>query len=132
MAHAQDRSPSGYFSEDGLEYIVTNPRLQLPYINYLTNGRYCSFITHTGGGYSFWKQPPAYGINLWAPALDNGPGRFVYIKEGDEVWTPNWLPVMRTPYSWLCRIGLGYQRLDTEMRGLKVWLSYLVPLDADL
>ena len=132
MAHAQDRSRSGYFSEDGLEYIVTNPRLQLPYINYLTNGRYCSFITHTGGGYSFWKQPPAYGINMWAPALGNSPGRFVYIKEGDDVWTPNWLPVRRDADSWLCRIGMGYQRLEAEVRGLKTWLSYLVPLDADL
>jgi len=123
---------SGYFSEDGLEYIITNPRLQLPYINYLTNGRYCSFITHTGGGYSFWKQPPAYGINLWAPALNNDPGRFVYVKEGDDLWSPNWLPVRRDPDKWLCRVGMGYQRLEAEVDGLKVWLSYLVPLDADL
>jgi cellobiose phosphorylase len=130
LALVQDRSHSGYFSEDGLEYIVTNPRLDLPYINYLTNGRYCSFITHTGGGYSFWKQPPAYGINL--PALDNGPGRFVYIKEGDEIWTPNWMPVRRDLDSWTCRIGLGYQRLEAQMGGLKAWISYLVPLDADL
>jgi cellobiose phosphorylase len=123
---------SGYFSEDGLEYIVTNPRLHYPYINYLTNGRYCSFITHTGGGYSFWKQAPAYGINLWAPALDNGPGRFVYVKEGDDIWTPNWLPVRAELDSWLCRIGMGYQRIEAEKDGLSAWISYLVPLDEDL
>jgi cellobiose phosphorylase len=123
---------SGYFSEDGLEYIITNPRLKYPYINYLTNGTYCSFITHTGGGYSFWKQPPAYGINLWAPALDNGPGRFVYIKEGDEIWTPNWLPTRTDLTSWLCRVGLGYQRLEAQHNGLTAWLSFLVPLDADI
>lgn len=130
---ARDRdSRSGDFSEDGLEYLIYNPRLQLPYINYLTNGRYCSFITHTGGGYSFWKQPPAYGINLWAPALNNDPGRYVYVKEGEDLWTPNWLPVRRDLDSWMCRVGLGYQRLEVEVDGLKAWLSYLVPLDADL
>ena len=123
---------SGYFSEDGLEYVVTNPRLQLPFINYLTNGRYCSFITHTGGGYSFWKQAPAYGINLWAPALGNTPGRFVYIKDSGEVWTPNWAPIRADLDSWLCRVGLGYQRMEAVKDGLTAWLSFLVPLDADL
>ena len=123
---------SGHFGRDGLEYIVTNPRLVYPYINYLTNGRYCSFITHTGGGYSFWKQAPAYGINLWAPALGNEPGRYVYIKEEGEVWTPNWMPVRAELDSWQCRVGLGYQRLEAERRGLQAWLSFLVPLDADL
>jgi cellobiose phosphorylase len=132
VALVQDTGRSGHFSEDGLEYIITNPRLDLPYINYLTNGRYCSFITHTGGGYSFWKQPPAYGINLWAPALGNAPGRYVYIKDGDDIWTPNWLPVRRDADSWKCRVGLGYQRLEAEVGGLKAWMSYLVPLDADL
>lgn len=132
MARSKETKRSGDFSEDGLEYIITNPRLPLAYINYLTNGRYCSFITHTGGGYSFWKQPPAYGINLWAPALDNTPGRFVYIKEGDEVWTPNWLPVRKDLDSWKCRVGMGYQRLEAELGGLQAWISYLVPLDADL
>ena len=124
---------SGQFSEDGLEYLVTNPRLTYPYINYLTNGQYCSFITHTGGGYSFWKQPPAYGINLWAPALDNRTGRFVYIKDEDgTIWTPNWLPCRTELDSWLCRIGLGYQRLEARKGDITAWLSYLVPLDADL
>ncbi|MBN1288092.1 MAG: hypothetical protein JXA49_00450 [Actinobacteria bacterium] len=132
MSNNRDMPRSGHFSEDGLEYIITNPRLKLPYINYLTNGRYCSFITHTGGGYSFWKQPPAYGINMWAPALNNGPGRFVYIKDGDDIWTPNWLPTRAELGSWLCRVGLGYQRLEAEKNGVKAWLSYLVPLDADL
>jgi len=123
---------SGYFSEDGLEYIVTEPHLRYPYINYLTNGRYCSFITHTGGGYSFWKQAPAYGINLWAPALNNEPGRYVYIKDGDEIWTPNWMPIREELDSWRSRVGLGYQRLEAERSGLSAWLSFLVPLDADL
>lgn len=132
MARSKERRRSGDFSEDGLEYIITNPKLPLAYINYLTNGRYCSFITHTGGGYSFWKQPPAYGINLWAPALDNSPGRFVYVKEGEDIWTPNWMPVRRDLDDWRCRVGLGYQRLEAEMGGLQAWISYLVPLDADL
>ena len=132
MSRRRSHPKSGYFSEDGLEYIVTNPRLKYPYINYLTNCRYCSFITHTGGGYSFWKQAPAYGLNLWAPALGNEPGRFVYIKDGDDIWTPNWTPNRAELDSWLCRVGLGYQRLEAEKGGVGAWLSYLVPLDADL
>ncbi|MDD5748923.1 MAG: hypothetical protein PHP64_07770, partial [Actinomycetota bacterium] len=122
----------GHFSDDRLQFIVRNPRLKTPCINYLTNGRYCSFVTHTGGGYSFWKQAPAYGINLWAPALDNQPGRYVYIMDEGEIWTPNWMPVRAELDSWLCRVGLGYQRLEAERRGIGAWLSYLVPLDADI
>lgn len=132
MIPSKETQESGHFSEDGLEYVITNPRLRYPYINYLTNGRYCSFITHTGGGYSFWKQPPAYGITLWAPALNNDPGRFIYIKDGDVVWTPNWLPTRTDLDMWQCLVGLGYQRLEARKNGLTAWISYLVPLDADI
>ena len=45
----------GYFSKDGKEFILNDPRLSMPYIHYLSNGRYCAFLTHTGGGLSFWK-----------------------------------------------------------------------------
>ncbi|MBU4240005.1 MAG: hypothetical protein KKE43_00720 [Actinobacteria bacterium] len=130
--NSDQESRSGYFTEDGLQYIITDPRMALPYINYLTNGRYCAFITHTGGGYSFWKQPPAYGINLWAPALNNDPGRFIYIKDGEDIWTPNWLPTRSRLDSWRCIVGMGYQRLEAEKNGIAAFLSYLVPLDADL
>ncbi|MCK4475650.1 MAG: hypothetical protein KAU16_02890, partial [Methanophagales archaeon] len=45
----------GKFSADGKEYIITDPRTPKPWVNYLTNGRYCTFMSHTGGGYTFWK-----------------------------------------------------------------------------
>ncbi|MDD5447685.1 MAG: hypothetical protein PHO53_00730 [Actinomycetota bacterium] len=122
----------GYFTEEGLEYVITNPCLKSPYINYLTNGRYCAFVTHTGGGYSFWKQAPAYGINLWAPALDNRPGRYVYIDDGKDIWTPNWMPTRTSLDWWRSLVGLGYQRIEAEKNGIEAWLSFLVPIDADL
>ncbi|MHB0997821.1 MAG: hypothetical protein ACYC27_01130 [Armatimonadota bacterium] len=45
----------GYFSDDGKEYIITRPDTPRPWINYLSNEKYCALCSHTGGGYSFYE-----------------------------------------------------------------------------
>ena len=113
----------------------------MPYIHYLSNGRYCTFLTHTGGGLSFWKTPPAYSINLWNQTLGNLPGKYVYIKDGNDmggnatdgnaIWSINWRP-MKKKMKWQCRVGLGYQKIMGERNGLKGEITYFVPPQEDV
>ncbi len=45
----------GYFSNDGYEYKITNPRTPKPWSNIISNGNYSILVTQTGGGYSWGK-----------------------------------------------------------------------------
>jgi cellobiose phosphorylase len=123
----------GKFSEDGKEYIITDPRTPKPWVNYLTNGRYCTFMSHTGGGYTFWKNPFVNGITRWGPRLKNAAlGREVYISEKGDYWTINWEPVYRDYDSWECRVGLDYNMIKSERNNIEGSVLYFVPPDKDL
>ncbi len=36
----------GYFTDDGREYGITDPRTPRPWFNYMWNGRYTGLISH--------------------------------------------------------------------------------------
>mgnify|MGYP000884122169 CR=1 FL=1 len=47
-------NPYGYFSEDGREYVITNPLTPKPWGNVISNGDYGMLVSQTGSGYS-WR-----------------------------------------------------------------------------
>jgi len=121
------------FSADGKEYIITDPRTPKPWVNYLTNGRYCTFMSQTGGGYTFWKDPFVNGITRWGPRLKCAAlGREVYISEKGDYWTINWEPVHKDYDFWECRVGLGYNIIKSERNKIEGSVLYFVPPDKDL
>ena len=44
------------FDDDAREYVITTPRTPLPWINYLGSEAFFSLVSHTAGGYSFYKD----------------------------------------------------------------------------
>ncbi|MBI3323761.1 MAG: hypothetical protein HYZ92_00585 [Candidatus Omnitrophica bacterium] len=73
----------GVFSADGSEFVIQRPDTPRPWINYLTNERYCAIISHCAGGYSFYKDCRANRITRWSPEsykVDR-PGRYLYLRE---------------------------------------------------
>ncbi|MBY9012333.1 MAG: glycosyl transferase [Candidatus Lokiarchaeota archaeon] len=126
----------GYFDDENKEYVITRPDTPLPWINYLSNGKYCAMISNTGGGYSFYIDPRDQRIlryrynNL---PMDR-PGRYIYIRDNQssEYWTPTWQPVTKKLDNYECRHGLGYTRISSSYKGLDVEILYFVPLEDDL
>ncbi|MBY9003586.1 MAG: glycosyl transferase [Candidatus Lokiarchaeota archaeon] len=126
----------GYFDDDNKEYVITRPDTPLPWINYLSNGKYCAMVSNTGGGFSFYIDPRDQRIlryrynNL---PMDR-PGRYFYIRDNQtsEYWTPTWQPVPKNLDNYECRHGLGYTRISSSYKGLDVEILYFVPLDDDL
>ncbi len=112
----------GHFSADGREYIVTDPALPGPWSNYLTNGRYCAFLSPHGRGYAFWRDPFLHGITRWTPVDTAVPCREVYVRdeESGEYWSLNWEPDKPDYEAWQCRIGQGYNRLTALDEAFKV------------
>ncbi|MFX1388676.1 MAG: GH36-type glycosyl hydrolase domain-containing protein [Promethearchaeota archaeon] len=126
----------GYFDDEQREYVITRPDTPLPWINYLSNGKYCAMISNTGGGYSFYIDPKDLRIlryrynNL---PVDR-PGRYIYIKgnEDSEYWSPTWQPVIKKLDHYECRHGLGYTKVSSSFQGIHAEILYFVPVEDDV
>ncbi len=121
----------GYFTPEGNEYVITTPYTPRPWSNILTNGRYYSLCLHTGRGFSLYKNPLHCGITRWGCTLQESLMRYVYVKDGNDVWTLNWEPVQKPFKSWECRTGFGYTTITSERGGVKGSITYTVPVDRD-
>ncbi len=124
----------GYFDDKAREYVITRPDTPLPWINYLGNEGFFSLISHTGGGYSFYKDAKLRRITRFrynnVPA-DEG-GRLFYLCDGDTVWSPAFRPAMTPLDSYRCRHGLGYTVFEGKKNGLRASLTVTVPMHCDM
>lgn len=121
----------GFFDDVKKEYVIETPATPYPWINYLGTGGFFSLISNTGGGYSFYRDASLRRITRFRynnVPLDAG-GRLYYIKEGDSIWSPGYLPAMTPLDRYRCRHGLGYTILESEKSQLFARLTCFVPLD---
>lgn len=120
----------GHFDDEAREYVITTPRTPYPWINYLGSEEFFSLLSHTGGGYSFYRDAKMRRLTRYRynniPA-DEG-GRYFYVHDGGDVWTPGWLPVKAELDHYEARHGLGYSRITGERGGLQVETLFFVPL----
>ena len=110
----------GHFDDARKEYVITTPRTPLPWINYLGCEHFFSLISHTAGGYSFYRD--AKLLRLTRYRYNNTPadseGHRIYLKEGDTVWNPGWQPTQTELDSYRCRHGMGYSIFEGTKNGL--------------
>ena len=129
---SRDPAPThdyGYFDDEHREYVITRPDTPYPWINYLGSEAFFSLISNTAGGYSFYRDAKLRRITRYRynnVPLDDG-GRYLYICDGDRVWSPGWKPC-RTPLdTYECRHGMGYTRITGEKDGVRASVLYFVP-----
>lgn len=123
----------GYFDDENKEYVITTPKTPYPWINYLGTENFFSLLSNTAGGYCFYKDARFRRITRYRynnVPLDSG-GRYFYIHDHGDCWTPGWLPVKNELAKYECRHGLGYTRLYGERNGIGAEVLFLVPLHAD-
>ncbi|MGQ9660942.1 MAG: GH36-type glycosyl hydrolase domain-containing protein, partial [Kiritimatiellia bacterium] len=118
----------GFFTPDGQEYVITNPNLGKPWVNFLTNSIYGVYLTHTGGGFSMANQE--LRVNYYEPRFDR-PGKWVYVRDDDDgsFWSLTWGPVKRPLRLYRCRVGFGYTVFETACRGIRGTLRIFVPCE---
>ena len=129
----------GHFDDTSREYVIERPDTPLPWINYLGSEAYFALISHTAGGYSFYKDARLRRLIRYrynnAP-LDTG-GRFLYLRleaAGAEplTWSPTWSPMRRDLDFYQCRHGLGYTIIRSALAGIETSIRYFVPIGANL
>ena len=121
----------GFFDDVNREYVITTPETPYPWINYLGTQDYFSLISNTAGGYSFYKDAKLRRITRYRynnVPLDLGGGKYYYINDGGDVWSPGWAPVKRDLEHYECRHGMGYTKISGERRGINTSITYFVPI----
>ena len=125
----------GHFSQDGLEFIVTNPQTPTPWINYLTNEKYCAIISQCAGGYSFYRDCRTDRILRWAPDYKNldRPGRYIYARDtkNKKTWSLTYQPLRTELDFFQARHGLGYTTITSRYNGILSEITYFVPTNDD-
>ena len=120
----------GHFDDANREYVITTPKTPYPWINYLGSEQYFGIISNTAGGYSFYRDARMRRVTRYRYnniPVDNG-GRYFYINDGGDIWTPGWKPVRKNLDAYECRHGLGYTKITGERNGVSVSLLATVPL----
>lgn len=120
----------GFFDDANREYVITTPKTPYPWINYLGCEAFFSLVSNTSGGYSFYKDARLRRITRYrynSIPLD-GNGKYYYIKDGNEYWTPGWMPVKKDLDKYECRHGLGYTRITGAKNGVEVSNLMFVPI----
>jgi len=119
----------GHFDDEAREYVITTPHTPYPWINYLGSQEFFSLISHQAGGYSFYRDARMRRLTRYRynnVPTDTG-GRYLYVNDGGDVWTPSYLPVKAELDHFETRHGLGYTRITGERRGVRVETLYFVP-----
>nr|8HO9_A Chain A, Cellobiose phosphorylase [Acetivibrio thermocellus]8HO9_B Chain B, Cellobiose phosphorylase [Acetivibrio thermocellus] len=121
----------GFFDDANKEYVITVPRTPYPWINYLGTENFFSLISNTAGGYSFYRDARLRRITRYRynnVPIDMG-GRYFYIYDNGDFWSPGWSPVKRELESYESRHGLGYTKIAGKRNGIKAEVTFFVPLN---
>jgi len=128
------RMKYGFFDDLNREYVITTPLTPYPWINYLGSQDYFALISNTAGGYSFYKDARLRRITRYRynnVPLDLGGGKYYYINDDGDVWSPSWAPVKKDLDFYECRHGMGYTKITGEYGKVKVGITYFVPLNTN-
>lgn len=120
----------GHFDDAAKEYVIENPMTPYPWINYLGSEDFFSIISNTAGGYSFYRDAKLRRITRYRynnVPIDEG-GKYFYINDGADIWSPGWKPVKTKLDYYRCRHGLGYSIITGEKNNLRAEILYFVPI----
>ena len=122
----------GYFDDVKKEYVITTPTTQYPWINYLGSQEFFSLISNTAGGYSFYKDAKLRRITRFRynnVPLDLGGGRYYYLYDEGDFWSPGWAPAKKELQSYECRHGMGYTIIKGKRNDVSTEVTFFVPLN---
>jgi len=120
----------GHFDDDRREYVIDTPTTPYPWINYLGSESFFGLISNTAGGYCFYRDARFRRLTRYRynnVPVDEG-GRYFYIKDGSDTWTPSFRPMKKALDRYECRHGMGYTKIASSRGGVGVESLFFVPL----
>lgn len=121
----------GHFDDEAREYVIETPHTPYPWINYLGSQEFFGLVSHTGGGYSFYRDAKMRRLTRYRynnTPVDDG-GRIFSINDGGDVWSPLYRPYKKDLDAFETRHGMGYTRITGARGGLRASVLLFVPVD---
>src|SRR5512145_1538611 len=124
----------GYFDDSQREYVITNPKTPVKWINYIGTIAFGGFVDHTGGILLCKGDPAINRITKYIPQLPasdfRGTTLYVRIKQpqGYRVFSPFFTPTLDPYERYECHVGLGYTRIISEFYQIRTEATIFVPL----
>jgi cellobiose phosphorylase len=124
----------GTFDDARREYVITDPRTPVKWINYIGTLAFGGFVDHTGGA-ALCRGDPALNRITWyvpqRPVSDfQATTLYLRIVEGDgyRVFSPFYIPTLDPYDRYECHVGLGYSRIISETYGVRTEVTIFVPI----
>jgi cellobiose phosphorylase len=123
----------GTFDDENREYVITNPRTPVKWINYVGTLAFGGIVDQTGGALICKGDPALNRItryNVLAPSSDFK-GQSLYLRypegEGYRVFSPTFVPTLDPFDAYECHVGLGYTRIVSQVYSMKTEMTIFVP-----
>ena len=126
----------GSFDDARREYIITNPKTPVKWINYIGTLAFGGFVDHTGGALICKGDPALNRITKYIPQLPAGEfkGTTLYLRlhqpDGYHIYSPFFVPTLQPFDRYETAIGLGYTHILSESYGVRCEVTIFVPNDA--
>jgi cellobiose phosphorylase len=126
----------GYFDDAQREYVITNPKTPVKWINYIGTLAFGGFVDHTGGALISKGDPALNRITKYIPQLPASEfkGETLYLRlqrpGGCTIFSPYFVPTLHAYERYACHVGLGYSRFIMEAYGLRSEITVFVPRGA--
>ena len=123
----------GRFDDAQREYVITDPRTPVKWINYVGTLAFGGFIDHTGGALMCAQDPALNRITRYVTQLPAGEfkGETLYLRcrdgSGYRVFSPYFVPTLDHYDRFECHVGLGYTRIVSEFYGIRTDATIFVP-----
>ena len=124
----------GHFDDQRREYVITDPRTPVKWINYLGTRAFGGFVDHTGGALICKDDPTFNRLTKYIqqmPASDFK-GETLYLRchtpDGYRVLAPFFVPGLEPLQEYECRVGLGYSRISSRIEDVQTEATIFVPL----
>jgi len=125
----------GYFDDVAREYIITDPKTPVKWINYIGTLAFGGFVDNTGGAILCKGDPSLNRITRYIAQLPASEfkGETLYLRvktgEGYRIFSPYFTPTLDPLDHYECRVGLGYTRIISSFKGIATDVTIFVPLD---
>ncbi|MFA5928091.1 MAG: glycosyl transferase, partial [Candidatus Margulisiibacteriota bacterium] len=124
----------GYFDDQKKEYVITDPKTPVKWINYVGTLNFGGFIDHTGGSLVCKVDPALNRITKYIPQMPSADfkGETLYLryKEGNayKVFSPYFAPSLGKYEKYECHVGLLYTKIISEFYGIRTEATIFVPM----
>lgn len=124
----------GYFDHSKREYVITNPKTPVKWINYIGTLSFGGFIDATGGSL-LCKDDPSYNriinYDYQKPLYEfNGETMYIRLKLNNNItiFSPFYVPTLESYEFYECRVGTGYSKYTSIFYGIKTEVLVFIPL----